>query len=174
MNHWSTLGTTSLEFVCNVLNLENNYCIYHSRFTEILSHPVSFILCVQSRPRYAYNYGVHDPVTGDVKQQSESREGDVVRGQYSLVEPDGSVRTVDYTADPVNGFNAIVSKTAGVHPVSKPAVVAAPVVKPVVATYQPPILPINSAYKHSVIPYKTVAPPPLQPLHINAGNILSN
>ena len=24
-------------------------------------------------------------------------------GQYSLVEPDGSVRTVDYTADPVNG-----------------------------------------------------------------------
>lgn len=28
-------------------------------------------------------------------------------GQYSLVEPDGSIRTVDYTADPVNGFNAV-------------------------------------------------------------------
>lgn len=24
-------------------------------------------------------------------------------GQYSLVEPDGSIRTVDYTADKVNG-----------------------------------------------------------------------
>lgn len=28
------------------------------------------------------------------------------------MEPDGSVRTVDYTADPVNGFNAVVSKSA--------------------------------------------------------------
>lgn len=28
----------------------------------------------------------------------------IVTGQYSLVEPDGSVRTVDYTADPVNGI----------------------------------------------------------------------
>lgn len=28
-------------------------------------------------------------------------------GQYSLVEPDGSIRTVDYTADPINGFNAV-------------------------------------------------------------------
>lgn len=35
-----------------------------------------------------------------------------VSGQYSLVEPDGSVRTVDYTADDVHGFNAVVSKSA--------------------------------------------------------------
>lgn len=45
------------------------------------------------------------------------------------MEPDGSVRTVDYTADPVNGFNAVVSKSGpGVHPppVAAPAVVAAP------------------------------------------------
>lgn len=28
-------------------------------------------------------------------------------GQYSLVEPDGSIRTVDYTADSINGFNAV-------------------------------------------------------------------
>ncbi|XP_025193363.1 cuticle protein 19-like isoform X2 [Melanaphis sacchari] len=60
---------------------------------------------------YAFKYGVHDPATGDIKHQSEERTGDVVRGQYSLVEPDGTVRTVDYTADPVNGFNAVVSKS---------------------------------------------------------------
>lgn len=60
---------------------------------------------------YAYKYGVHDPATGDIKHQSEERTGDVVRGQYSLVEPDGTVRTVDYTADPINGFNAVVSKS---------------------------------------------------------------
>ncbi|PSN37960.1 hypothetical protein C0J52_10441 [Blattella germanica] len=89
-----------------------------------------------SHPRYAFNYGVNDQHTGDVKQQSEQREGDVVKGQYSLVEPDGSIRTVDYTADPVNGFNAVVSKSGpGIHatPIVKPiAVPVAPVVKQVV------------------------------------------
>lgn len=42
-----------------------------------------------------------------------------------MVEPDGSVRTVDYTADPINGFNAVVTKSGPtVHP--KRLVVAAP------------------------------------------------
>lgn len=36
-------------------------------------------------------------------------------GSYSLVEPDGSLRTVIYTADPLNGFNAVVEKTPLVH-----------------------------------------------------------
>lgn len=57
-------------------------------------------------------------------------------GQYSLVEPDGSVRTVDYTADDVHGFNAVVSKSAPtvhataaiVKPVLKQVVHAVPVV----------------------------------------------
>ncbi|XP_025835180.1 cuticle protein 7-like, partial [Agrilus planipennis] len=74
-------------------------------------------------PKYSFKYGVTDLYTGDVKSQHESRDGGIVRGQYSLVEPDGSIRTVDYTADPVHGFNAVVSKTApSIHPV-------APVVK---------------------------------------------
>lgn len=61
-------------------------------------------------PRYAYEYGVDDPHTGDQKHQYEERDGEVVKGQYSLVEPDGSVRTVDYHADWETGFHAIVSK----------------------------------------------------------------
>lgn len=74
-------------------------------------------------PQYSYNYGVADGHTGDVKSQHEVRDGDVVKGQYSLVEPDGSVRTVDYTADDHNGFNAVVSKSGpSVH--HAPAVVA--------------------------------------------------
>ncbi|XP_055621811.1 cuticle protein 7-like [Toxorhynchites rutilus septentrionalis] len=74
-------------------------------------------------PKYAFNYGVADHSTGDVKSQHETRDGDVVKGQYSLVEPDGSVRTVDYTADPINGFNAVVSKTAPlIHPAPAPVV----------------------------------------------------
>lgn len=60
------------------------------------------------------------------------RDGDVVKGQYSLVEPDGSVRVVDYVADPVNGFNAVVSKSAPtVHNAPVKSVVQ-PIVKQVV------------------------------------------
>lgn len=68
-----------------------------------------------AHPKYAFKYGVSDYHTGDVKSQHETRDGDVVKGSYSLVEPDGSVRTVDYTADKHNGFNAVVHRTAPVH-----------------------------------------------------------
>lgn len=62
-------------------------------------------------PQYAYSYDVQDSITGDFKSQVETRNGDVVQGQYSLIDSDGTKRTVDYVADPVNGFNAVVSKT---------------------------------------------------------------
>ena len=75
-------------------------------------------------PQYSYAYDIQDALTGDAKSQHESRDGDVVQGSYSLVEPDGTVRTVEYTADPVNGFNAVVHKTPLAAPVAK---VAAPV-----------------------------------------------
>ncbi|KAJ3653416.1 hypothetical protein Zmor_012669 [Zophobas morio] len=68
-------------------------------------------------PKYEFNYGVQDGHTGDHKTQHEVRDGDVVKGSYSLVEPDGSVRTVHYTADDHNGFNAVVSKSGhAAHP----------------------------------------------------------
>lgn len=61
-------------------------------------------------PQYSYGYDVQDSLTGDSKSQVESRNGDVVQGSYSLTDPDGTRRTVDYTADPINGFNAVVRK----------------------------------------------------------------
>lgn len=67
----------------------------------------------------------------------------ITAGQYSLVEPDGSVRTVDYTADPINGFNAVVSKSApNVHAVPAPIVHAAPAhyVKHVAPIHHAPVL----------------------------------
>ena len=54
-------------------------------------------------PHYSYTYSVNDALTGDSKSQSESRHGDVVNGEYSFVEADGSFRRVVYNADPVNG-----------------------------------------------------------------------
>lgn len=82
------------------------------------------LLSWQAYPKYHYNYGVADSHTGDVKSQHEVRDGDVVKGSYSLVEPDGSVRTVEYTADDHNGFNAVVHKSAPTVHHAAPAVVA--------------------------------------------------
>lgn len=61
-------------------------------------------------PQYQFGYNVQDALTGDSKTQEETRDGDIVKGSYSLIEPDGSRRTVNYYADPINGFNAVVEK----------------------------------------------------------------
>ncbi|XP_047507086.1 pro-resilin-like [Pieris napi] len=68
-----------------------------------------------SYPKYQYSYSVQDPNTGDNKAQHESRDGDVVKGEYSLVQPDGSYRKVSYAADDHNGFNAVVQNSGPSH-----------------------------------------------------------
>ncbi|KAH9643761.1 hypothetical protein HF086_010471 [Spodoptera exigua] len=66
-------------------------------------------------PKYEFEYSVSDKKTGDHKHHHETRDGDRVRGEYSLVESDGSLRKVQYHADDHNGFNAVVSKTVNKH-----------------------------------------------------------
>lgn len=84
-------------------------------------------------PKYQFNYGVADGHTGDQKSQSEIRDGDVVKGQYSLVEADGTVRTVKYTADDHNGFNAVVTRSGhAAHPATP--VVAQKLISPAITT----------------------------------------
>ncbi|XP_054264275.1 cuticle protein 7-like [Macrosteles quadrilineatus] len=77
--------------------------VHHSPYNQVVDY--------YAPPKYAFDYTVADYHTGDSKSQWETRDGDVVKGQYSLIEPDGSVRTVEYTADDHNGFNAVVKKT---------------------------------------------------------------
>ncbi|XP_026740117.1 cuticle protein 7-like [Trichoplusia ni] len=61
-----------------------------------------------THPKYEFEYKVEDSHTGDHKSQHEHRDGDVVKGHYSLHEPDGSVRDVHYHADHHSGFHADV------------------------------------------------------------------
>ncbi|CAH2107168.1 unnamed protein product [Euphydryas editha] len=98
---------------------------------------------------YEFSYSVEDPQTGDHKSQHESREGDVVKGEYSLVQPDGSVRTVEYTADTHNGFNAVVHNSApsahaapapAVHAVHAAPVVHAPIVHAAPLVHASPVI----------------------------------
>ncbi|XP_017844934.2 larval cuticle protein A2B, partial [Drosophila busckii] len=90
-------------------------------------------------PQYKFAYDVQDSLSGDSKSQVEERDGDVVRGEYSLVDADGYKRTVQYTADPINGFNAVVNREPLGHVVK--TVAAAPVAHyaaPAVAHYAAP------------------------------------
>ncbi|XP_063890262.1 uncharacterized protein LOC135116732 [Helicoverpa armigera] len=57
---------------------------------------------------YEYSYAVYDENTGDHKAQRELSDGSVVRGEYSFIQPDGYVREVQYVADDISGFNAVV------------------------------------------------------------------
>ncbi|KAL7730804.1 hypothetical protein ACLKA6_003572 [Drosophila palustris] len=77
-------------------------------------------------PQYTYGYDVKDALSGDSKTQVETRDGDIVQGQYSLNDADGYRRIVDYTADPINGFNAVVRREPLVAAVAAAPVVAAP------------------------------------------------
>ncbi|XP_028136484.2 uncharacterized protein LOC114331186 [Diabrotica virgifera virgifera] len=111
--------------------------LVHAPVAHAYAAPVAHVHAEPSAPaHYDFAYGVSDPHTGDAKSQHESRRGDVVHGSYSLLESDGTKRTVDYTADPHNGFNAVVHKEPAVHAV---APVVAKVVAPVVAKIAAPV-----------------------------------
>lgn len=88
-------------------------------------------------------------MTGDAKNQQETRSGDVVQGSYSLIDADGFRRTVDYTADPVHGFNAEVRRE--------------PLGKAVAVAHQPAAV---IAHQPAVIAAKTILP--AQPLAYHA------
>ncbi|KAG9431175.1 adult-specific cuticular protein ACP-22 [Apis mellifera carnica] len=60
-----------------------------------------------AHPKYEFSYGVEDHQTGDFHGQKERRDGSNVSGQYSVKEPNGSVRVVSYRADK-DGFHAVV------------------------------------------------------------------
>ncbi|CAG9808569.1 unnamed protein product [Chironomus riparius] len=66
-------------------------------------------------PKYKFEYGVNDPHTHDHKSQWEIRDGDVVKGEYTLDEADGTKRVVSYTASDKTGFNAVVKKIGHAH-----------------------------------------------------------
>lgn len=96
-----------------------NYYYHCLHIFRLLRKSISLLFCPQKPTDYSFSYGVKDLHTGDVKHQWEKKNGDQVIGHYSLVEADGSIRSVDYTADKHSGFNAIVKHSGHFqHPVN--------------------------------------------------------
>lgn len=58
--------------------------------------------------QYDFAYAIDDAASGLVTDRWEEKRGGVVKGAYSLLEPGGNVRTVDYQVDGGGGFKAIV------------------------------------------------------------------
>lgn len=140
----------------NLLSLTLLFCAA-SAAPQLLAHAAvaAPVEDYDPHPQYSYHYDIKDSISGDSKSQSESRDGDVVHGSYSLVEADGSTRTVEYTADPVNGFNAVVHKGApgavAVAPAAPVARVAAPiaVARPAVAIAHAPVAVAHAPVAHT-------------------------
>ncbi|KRF99530.1 uncharacterized protein Dwil_GK28273 [Drosophila willistoni] len=78
-------------------------------------------------PQYKFGYDVQDAISGDTKSQVEERDGDVVHGEYSLIDADGFKRVVQYTSDPINGFNAVVNRIPLEHQLKTVVKTVAPV-----------------------------------------------
>ncbi|XP_017768638.1 PREDICTED: uncharacterized protein LOC108556868 [Nicrophorus vespilloides] len=109
---------------------DNPLAAVHPNLMQLFTEQLRFqsntrttrIFLLQDNQDYSFSYGVKDLHTGDVKHQWEKKDGDVVHGHYTLLEADGSVRTVDYTADEKSGFNAVVKhKGPSYHPSPKQA-----------------------------------------------------
>ncbi|XP_019532705.3 cuticle protein 19-like [Aedes albopictus] len=66
-------------------------------------------------PRYKFEYGVKDEHSLDHKSHWEYRNGDVVKGQYTMDEADGTQRIVEYSSDHETGFQAHVKRSGFAH-----------------------------------------------------------
>jgi hypothetical protein len=50
---------------------------------------------------YQFQFDVNDDENTNYQNRKEQREGNKISGSYSVVDSDGFIRTVTYTADPV-------------------------------------------------------------------------
>ncbi|CAD0195913.1 unnamed protein product [Chrysodeixis includens] len=118
---------------------------------------LALVAAVQASDLSSFSYSVADPYTGDFKHQIENRVDNNVAGQYSLLESDGTRRTVDYAAG-AEGFNAVVRKDPAV---IAPAIsYAAPAIAaPAISYAAPAIAPISYAARIAA-PYGIAAPFP--------------
>jgi len=62
--------------------------------------------------QYNYEYKVADEVAQNYISKTEARDGDNLTGQYSYVDPNGDLITVNYEAGPM-GFSAVTDKQEG-------------------------------------------------------------
>ena len=68
-------------------------------------------LIVQAPANYNFDYAVKDDYSYVDMGHNEHRYGDNTKGEYTVYQPDGTVRTVSYYVDGDSGFVADVKYT---------------------------------------------------------------
>lgn len=63
---------------------------------------------LQYASKYAFGYRIRDLESGNDFGHEETRDGDVAKGQYHVLLPDGRLQKVEYFADPT-GYHAKVT-----------------------------------------------------------------
>lgn len=61
-------------------------------------------------PSYQFGFDVKDDYYTNYQNRKEQSDGNKITGSYSVVDADGFLRTVTYTADPKEGFKAEVNR----------------------------------------------------------------
>jgi len=59
-------------------------------------------------PSYQFGFDVKDDEYTNYQNRKEVRDGGIIQGSYTVVDSDGFIRTVKYTAHPKDGFKAEV------------------------------------------------------------------
>lgn len=62
----------------------------------------------QANTSYQFGFDVKDDYFTNYQNRKEQKENGKITGSYSVVDSDGYIRTVTYTADPKEGFKAEV------------------------------------------------------------------
>lgn len=91
--------------------------IFTMRYKFVLQLKLKALFCIiyimqwfQPNPSYEFGFDVNDDEFTNYQNRKEERQGGVIKGSYSVVDSDGFIRTVTYTADPKEGFKAEVWK----------------------------------------------------------------
>jgi len=91
-------------------------------------------------PQYNFSFDVKDDELTNYQNRQEERDNGVIKGSYSVVDPDGYVRTVTYTADSKNGFQAKVTREPTDVKVKFPVPTPAPQEQQQQYSYKKPVL----------------------------------
>ncbi|XP_068630559.1 RNA-binding motif protein, X-linked-like-3 [Battus philenor] len=111
-HHITVIATFALMMVVHIHGYEHayssNHISRHDGHHQEVHHDHGHHHDYYTHPKYEFEYKVEDHHTGDIKSQHEHRDGDSVKGGYSLHQPDGSDRHVEYHGDKHSGFHADV------------------------------------------------------------------
>lgn len=76
----------------------NNYFLNYIHCLSLL------LTLLQPNAQYQFSFDISDDESTNYHNRKEQRDGEKISGSYSVVDSDGFIRTVTYTADPEEVF----------------------------------------------------------------------